>query len=144
MSACLTRNITLIILIIVMMTIVVSLTSCTVKPFTVTSAATATAPARVVRSLGGSILTKAGQETASMTLPDGTQMSYSVKKKTEVSVPNAYIAGQVIEGVADIAAGVSNTSTAAEVSKAGIAADVSKTQIEATKAVDLLKAAPTE
>lgn len=115
------------------------LSSCTINPTLYTDA-----KGRDVVTLGGSILTKVKAESASIARPDGTTLSFTRSGKNEVSVPNAYIAGQVAEGLADIAAGVSSTSIAAEVSKAGMAADVSKTQIEATKAVDLLKHAPVE
>jgi hypothetical protein len=123
---------------------VFALVSCTVKPFVVTTAATAEKPETVVRSLGGSILTKAGTETASMTLPDGTQMSYSVAKKSEVSVPNAYIAGQVTESLADIAAGVSNAATAADVSKASISADTAVKITESNNALEAAKLVPVQ
>lgn len=104
--------------------------SCTVKPFIVTQGANSERPERVLTSLGGSILTKSKTELASITLPDGTTLSHYVTGKNETSVPNAYIAGQVTEALGEMAAGVSNTGTAAEVSKA---------QITATQAVDIQK-----
>jgi hypothetical protein len=126
------------------------LVSCSTKPFIVeiqgkpATAEKAEKPPMKIFSLGFSILTKSKTETAAVELPDGTRMSHSVTGKNEVSVPNSYIAGQVTENLADIAAGVTNTTTAAGVSKASISADVSKTQIEADKAVNLLKAAPVQ
>jgi hypothetical protein len=128
----------------------VFLVSCSTKPFIVeiagkpATAEKAEKPPVKVVSLGFSILTKSKEEFASVDLPDGTRLSSHIIGKNEVSVPNSYIAGQVTEGLAGIAAGVTNTTTAAGVSKAGIAADVSKTKIEADKAVNLLKAAPVE
>lgn len=113
--------------------------ACTINPTLYTDA-----KGRDVVTLGGSLLTKVKAESASITRPDGTTLSFTRSGKNEVSVPNAYIAGQVAEGLADIAAGVSNVKTAADVSKAGIAADVTKSQIEATKAVELLKNTPIE
>lgn len=121
-----------------------TLVSCTVKPFTVTTRATVDAPEKTYRSLGGSILTKAKTEMASMTLPDGTSMSYYVTGKSEVSVPNAYIAGQVTESLADIAAGVSNASTAADVSKAQISADQAVKITESNNALEAAKLVPVE
>lgn len=115
------------------------LASCTMNPTLYKDA-----KGRDVVTLGGSLLTKVKAESASITRPDGTVLTYTRSGKNEVSVPNAYIAGQVAESLAGIAAEVTNVKTAADVSKVGIAADVSKTKIEADKAVELLKAAPVE
>lgn len=92
--------------------------ACTVKPFTVT-----TGKGSTYRSLGGSIMTKSKTELASMTLPDGTTMSYSTTGKNEVSVPNAVIAGSVAETLSGDWLASDTAATAAEVSKTQITAD---------------------
>lgn len=92
--------------------------ACTVKPFAVT-----TTKGSTYRSLGGSIMTKAKTELASMTLPDGTTMSYSTTGKNEVSVPNAVIAGSVAETLSGDWLASDTAATAAEVSKTQITAD---------------------
>lgn len=114
----------------IMFIIVCLFSGCTVKPFIVSTAPTATAPAKTYNSLGGSIFTKAKAETASMTLPDGTQMSYSVTNKSEVAVPNAVIAGSVAEAISSDLLSSDTAATAAE---------VTKSQISATEAIEITK-----
>lgn len=93
-----------------------ALCACTVHPFTYRDAS------RDIASLGGSIMTKSKTESATLTKPDGTTMSYTSNGKNEVSVPNNMIAAGLATDLAGIQAGVTNTSTAADVSKAKISA----------------------
>ena len=65
-------------------------TACTMNPTLYKDA-----KGRDVVTLGGSLLTKVKTESASITRPDGTVLTYNRTGKNEVSVPNAYIAGQV-------------------------------------------------
>lgn len=122
--------------------------ACSTKPFVIevagkpATAKKAEKPPLKITSLGFSILTKSKHETAYVELPDGTKMSSTVSGKNEVSVPNTYLNWQGAEALANIAAGVTNTATAARVSETGIAADVSKAKIDADKTVKLLKLAP--
>ncbi len=72
------------------------LSGCTIDPFVVTKS-TASGPL-VIRSLGSSLLTRAKLETASLTSPDGTTMSYTRAGKTETAAPvSSAVAGAGLE-----------------------------------------------
>lgn len=81
-----------------------------------------------VVSLGGSVMTKSKTETASLSLPDGTTMSYSTTGKNETSVPNALIAGSVATSLAD---------TQAVTDQAASAAAVKTTKIKSAEAIKI-------
>lgn len=86
------------------------LTSCTLHPLIYTNPQGAN-----IVSLGGSVMTKSKTESASLTLADGTTMSYSTTGKNETTVPTAIIAGSVATSLADTQAVTDQADTAAAV-----------------------------
>lgn len=93
-------------------------TACTMNPTLYKDA-----KGRDVVTLGGSLLTKVKTESASITRPDGTVLTYNRTGKNEVSVPNAVIAGSVAETLSGDWLASDTAATAAEVSKTQINAE---------------------
>jgi len=120
--------------------LILLLPACTIRPLEITHAG-----GGITRSLGGSLLTKSQQSTASYIGADGTSMSYSETGKDEVTGARALMqsyAGVKIAGFlrdstiakdkGDVAVAKKEIQSGTE--KAAIAADVEKTKITAETA----------
>lgn len=89
----------------------------------------------VIANLGQQLFEDSDEETAMITLPDGTKLAYSKTGKKQTKVPNNYIGYKLSVGLANIANGgeeirekgdTLRTQSADSVKKAKIQADVTK------------------
>jgi hypothetical protein len=106
--------------------LVLLLCSCTVNPTVMTLK-----NGRELVTLGGSVGTKADYETATITRPDGTVLSYSRHGKDEVAIPRAYMQARLGEALGRVAGSVTKHAATNETRRVLGAQDVEKVRITA-------------
>jgi hypothetical protein len=83
-----------------------ALAACTVNPIVYTDA-----KGRAAAWLGGSVGTKATEEYASITRPDGTVITHMRKGKDEVAIPRAYMQAKLGEALGRVSGAVSKNAS---------------------------------
>lgn len=89
----------------------------------------------VIASLGWEIFEDTDTAVASMTFPDGTHMQYAKTGKAQTKVPNRWIDGKTIVGLADAANVGEGIRVKGDVAKGAQTAGVEKARIDGDVAV---------